>query len=145
MLLGAYTLAEGVILGMLASSYARNVVLMAVAITTVTSLVITVFALNTKYDFTTWGGFLICFSTPILVLGIICVFIRNNIIDYVYSAVTCIAFCMYLVYDTQLMILGKHRYTVGPDDYVFATLNLYVDTINTFMIVLDLLFKSKKE
>ncbi|XP_063623843.1 protein lifeguard 1-like [Cydia splendana] len=142
--LGAYTVAEGVILGMLASCYARNAVLTAVAITAIITLALTVFALKSKYDFTTWGGFLICFSIPILILGIICIFVRKNILDYVYSAVTCVMFSMYLVYDTQLMLMGKHKYTVGPDDYVFATLNLYVDIVNIFMIVLDLLFKSKK-
>ncbi|KAI8425983.1 hypothetical protein MSG28_004967 [Choristoneura fumiferana] len=47
----------------------------------------------------------------------------------VYTAVGVLIMCVYLVYDTQLMIGGKHRYAISPEEYVFAALNIYLDII----------------
>jgi protein lifeguard len=42
-----------------------------------------------------------------------------------------------MVYDAQLIFGGKHRkYQFGIDDYVFASLSLYLDIINLFLIIL---------
>lgn len=46
----------------------------------------------------------------------------------------------YLVFDTQLILGGKHRrYTVSPEEYVFAALNLYLDIVNLFLLLLQLI------
>lgn len=45
-----------------------------------------------------------------------------------------LVFSLFLVYDTQLIIGGKHReYAYGPDDYVIAALNVYMDVIQIFL------------
>ena len=37
----------------------------------------------------------------------------------------------------QLVVGGRHRkYSLNPDEYVFAALNLYVDVVNIFIIML---------
>lgn len=37
------------------------------------------------------------------------------------------------------MLGGKHRkYQIGPDDYVFAALNLYLDIVTLFVLLLFL-------
>ena len=46
---------------------------------------------------------------------------------------------MYLVYDTQLMLGGKHKLALSPEEWVFAALNLYLDIINMFMFILSLI------
>jgi len=43
----------------------------------------------------------------------------------------------YLVFDTQLMLGGKHRYALSPEEYIFAALNLYLDIINMFLYILS--------
>ena len=48
-------------------------------------------------------------------------------------------FSLYIVHDTQLMLGGSHKVSIGMDDYVFAALNLYLDIINLFLLLLDLL------
>ena len=45
-------------------------------------------------------------------------------------------FSLYIVYDTQLMLGGKHKYALDPEEYVFAALSLYLDVINLFIYVL---------
>ena len=51
-----------------------------------------------------------------------------------------IIFSFYIIYDTQLIIGGEHKkYQFDVDDYVFATITLYLDIINLFLYILDLL------
>ena len=67
----------------------------------------------------------------------------SNIICWVYniiySSLGAIIFSFYIVYDTQLIIGGKHKkYQYNQDEYIFAALNLYLDIINLFLYILDL-------
>lgn len=34
---------------------------------------------------------------------------------------------------------GKHKYSISPEEYIFAALNLYIDIVNIFMYVLTIL------
>ena len=34
------------------------------------------------------------------------------------------------------MLGGKHKYSLSPEEYIFAALNLYLDIINLFMYLL---------
>merc|ERR550534_2770742 len=36
----------------------------------------------------------------------------------------------------QLMMGGKHKYSLSPEEYIFAALNIYLDIINLFMYIL---------
>ena len=60
-----------------------------------------------------------------------------------YGAAGALVFMVYIVYDTQLMIGGKHKYSLDPEEYVFAALNLYLDIINLFLYLLSMIGASK--
>ena len=45
---------------------------------------------------------------------------------------------IYLIFDTQLVV-GKLGIAYSIDDYIFASLNLYLDILNIFLYVLTLL------
>ena len=47
-------------------------------------------------------------------------------------------FSCYLVYDTQLMMGGGHAYSLSPEEYVFAALNIYLDIVNIFLCILGI-------
>ena len=47
-----------------------------------------------------------------------------------------IIFSLYLIYDTQLLIGGKHKYSISPEEYIFAALSIYLDITRIFMFVL---------
>ena len=53
-----------------------------------------------------------------------------------FGAAGALVFSLYLVYDTQLMLGGKHKYALSPEEYIFAALNIYLDVINLFMYIL---------
>ena len=60
-----------------------------------------------------------------------------------YAAVGALIFMLYIVMDTQLMLGGKHKYSLDPEEYVFAALNLYLDVINLFMYILSMVGSKK--
>ena len=60
-----------------------------------------------------------------------------------YGAAGALVFMVYIVYDTQLMIGGKHKYSLDPEEYVFAALNLYLDIINLFLYLISIIGASK--
>lgn len=41
--------------------------------------------------------------------------------------------------DVQLMLGGHHHYSLDPEEYVFAALNIYLDIINLFIFILRLI------
>ena len=38
-------------------------------------------------------------------------------------------FSLYLIYDTQMMMGGKHKYALDPEEYIFAALNIYLSKV----------------
>ena len=44
----------------------------------------------------------------------------------------------FLAFDTQLL-MGNKRYTISPEEYVFATLSLYLDIIYLFSFLLQIM------
>ncbi|XP_037294785.1 protein lifeguard 1 isoform X1 [Manduca sexta] len=138
--LAIFTVAESFLLGVTSSVYDVSAVMMAVGITAGVCLALTIFAFQTRWDFTTMGGVLLCATVVLLLFGIIAIFIpRNNIVTLVYASLGALIFSMYLVYDTQLMMGGKHKYSISPEEYIFAALNLYLDIINIFLYILTII------
>lgn len=161
--LGLFTLAESFLLGVSASRFAptevsvsqdSNItgryskpciwqVLMAVGITAAVCLALTIFALQTKYDFTMCGGVLLVCMVVFVIFGIVAIFVKGKIITLVYSSIGALLFSIYLVYDTQLMMGGDHKYSISPEEYIFAALNLYLDIVNIFMYILAIIGASR--
>jgi len=137
LLLGSFTLCEAVTLGMVSMFYDIEAVLIAVGITTGIVLGLTVFAFQTKIDFTACGGILICMLCGLMIMGLIMIFIPySKYMQMVYGGAGAILFSFYLVYDTQMMMGGDHKYSISPEEYVFAALALYLDIINLFLYIL---------
>ncbi|CAG4962923.1 unnamed protein product [Colias eurytheme] len=139
-----FTLAQSFLLGVASSTYEATEVFIAVGITAAVCLGLTLFAFQTKWDFTMMGGALVAASMVLLMFGLISIFIpRNDIVRLVYASLGVLLFSMYLVYDTQLMMGGKHKYSISPEEYIFAALNLYLDIVNIFLYILTILGASK--
>jgi hypothetical protein len=41
------------------------------------------------------------------------------------------------------MMGGGHRYALDPEEYIFASLNLYLDIINLFLFILQIIGNSR--
>ncbi|XP_001996621.2 protein lifeguard 1 [Drosophila grimshawi] len=137
--LGLFTVAESFLMGISASRFAPIEILLAIGITAAICLALTLFALQTKFDVTMMGGILIACLVALLVFGIVSIFMPGRTIRLIYSSLAAVLFSVYLIYDTQLMMGGGHKYSISPEEYIFAALNLYLDIINIFMEILGIL------
>ncbi|KAK9887713.1 hypothetical protein WA026_000034 [Henosepilachna vigintioctopunctata] len=143
-LLGIFSLAESFILATVSAMYESETVLMAAGITVVVFLGLTLFSFQTKWDFTTAGGFLCVALIVLMVFGIVVMFIPSKTMVLVYASIGALLFGFYMVYDTQLLMGGDHKYAISPEEYIFAVLALYLDIINFFMFILTILGISRR-
>ena len=101
---------------------------------------LSLYAVQTTYDYTDKGGYLLASLLGLIILGIFIPFTGLPILSIVYSSAGSIIFSFYIVYDTQLIVGGNHRNIMfNIDDYVLAAVSLYLDIINLFLMLLDLL------
>lgn len=145
LLLSAFTLAEGYMLGAVAVSNDAEAVLIAAGATAIAFFGLSVFAFQTKYDVTGCGGVMVVLLLILLVAGFAMIFLPyNRVVMIVYGAVGSVVFSVYIVYDTQLMMGGAHAFAVHPDDYILAVINLYLDIINLFLYLLMIIRNAQR-
>uniref|UniRef100_A0A3P9Q809 Protein lifeguard 2 n=1 Tax=Poecilia reticulata TaxID=8081 RepID=A0A3P9Q809_POERE len=127
--------------------YNTKSVVMCLGITAAVCLVVTVFSFQTKLDVTSCQGILFIFCMVMfisgLVLAIVLPFQYVPWLDAIYAALGAILFTMFLAFDTQLL-MGNKRYTMSPEEYVFATLNIYLDIVYIFSFFLQI-FGTKRD
>uniref|UniRef100_A0A8C9L2E8 Uncharacterized protein n=1 Tax=Panthera tigris altaica TaxID=74533 RepID=A0A8C9L2E8_PANTA len=139
-LLGVFTVLQGLLLGAVSVFCNAEEVLWATAATALVTLSLTLFALQTKWDFTMLNGMLFVFLFVLLIYGIFFLFIRSYWLHLLYAGLGTVLFSLYLVMDVQLMVGGRHHHSdLHPEEYVFAALNIYLDIINLFLFILELI------
>ena len=125
-------------MGMITSYYSINIIL----ISSLSSLIIfsglTLYAFQSKIDYTAKGGLFIISLLSFILFGIFNIFFKNNILQIIYSIVGAVIFSGYIVFDTQLIIGGKSKYQLAPNDYIIGAISLYLDIINLFIFILNL-------
>ncbi|XP_053916524.1 protein lifeguard 1 [Cuculus canorus] len=141
--LSVLTVSLSYMVGMIASFYHTDAVIMAVGITVVVCFTVVVFSLQTKYDFTSCRGVLLVCLVVLILFSILCIFIRNRILDIIYASLGALLFTCFLAVDTQL-ILGNKQLALSPEEYIFAALNLYTDIVNIFLYVLAIIGRAKE-
>ena len=142
--LSIITVCMGVLVGFSSAMYTWQSVVLCAAVTVVIFLGLTVYAWTSTTDFTGYGPYLFAFMLVLMVFGFtlsilsLCgVYIRWMVMFYDLLGV--LLFVFYIVFDTQMIIGGKHKVQFTLDDYAFASLNLYLDIINLFLHLLRLL------
>ena len=138
-LLFLWTLCESYMLATAVTFYDPQVVMLAGFLTFAVTAALTLSACTTKTDFTFCGGFLFCCVTILFfwsLFSLIFGFYSNTL----YCCLGVIIYSIYLIYDTQ-MVMGKFGNEFDIDDYVFAALNIYLDIINLFIKILQILGK----
>ncbi|XP_062841601.1 glutamate receptor, ionotropic, N-methyl D-aspartate-associated protein 1b (glutamate binding) [Trichomycterus rosablanca] len=140
--LSVLTLSMSYMTGVIASFYDTDAVIMAVGITVVVCFTVVIFSLQSKYDFTSCAGVLFVCVIVLFIFGILCIFIRNKILHIVYASLGALVFTCFLAVDTQLL-LGNKKLSLSPEEYVFGALNLYLDIINIFLYILQIVGRSR--
>jgi len=144
--LSIFTVAEGVMLGVMCAAFDVEAILLAVGITAVVVAGLVAYALSTKRDFTGAGPYLFTGLWVLVLYGLIVSLVPPlRTTQLAYSAIGVVLFSFYLVYDVQLIAGAKHaRFRFGVDDWVFAALNVYLDVVQLFVRILEIISRERR-
>ncbi|RPA82000.1 UPF0005-domain-containing protein [Ascobolus immersus RN42] len=133
--LSGFTLLEAYTVALVVSFYEVRIVIQALLLTLGIFVALTLFACQTKYDFTGLGPYLFGFLAGAVVFSFISMFFPyNSTLDLVYSGGVAILFSGYILYDTQMIMKRYHA-----DEEVAAAMSLYLDVLNLFLAILRIL------
>ena len=145
-LLFGFTFLSGLTLAPLLSSIlgiagGASIVANAFILTTVAFGGLSVFAMNTKRDFSSMGKMLFITLIVVVVAGLINIFFHSPILQLVIASVSSILFSAFILYDTQNIIKGAYETPIE------GAIALYLDFLNLFVSLLQILgiFGSKDE
>lgn len=134
-LLFILTLAEGFSCAFISAAFSFDAVILCLILTIVSSIVITIYAFMTNTDWSNKGVLLYIILCQFVVVSFFVFFLNLSLLQVFLCLVGTMIFGVYLVYDTQL-IIGKFGNMYSVDDYIFATLELYMDIIRLFIEIL---------
>ena len=133
----AFTFAEGVWLSPLmyfAQQQSPGIIGQAALLTGSTFGVLTLYAFLSRRDFSAWGGFLTVGLWVLIATSLLNLFFKSEAAGLWLAGVGTFLFSGLLVFDTWRL-----RNVYGPNDYVLAAVNIYLDLLNLFMFILRLL------
>lgn len=135
-LLAGFTLCEAYMVGLATAFVETGIVVEALLLTFIIFIGLTLFAFQTKYDFTQWQGIVGIGLWTLIGWGFVMMFFPGHSkgMDLVYSGFGALLFCVYVLIDTQRIMKTAHL-----DDEVIATITLYLDLLNLFLYILRIL------
>ena len=96
--------------------------------------ILTIYAFVSRRDFSAWGSFLIVGLWVLIGTMLLNFFFQNTAVDLWLASVAVLLFSGLLVFDTWRL-----RNFYGPDEYVGAAVQIYLDLLNIFMAILRIL------
>jgi FtsH-binding integral membrane protein len=93
--------------------------------------ILTLYAFVSRRDFSAWGSFLMVGLWVLIGTMFLNFFFRNAMVDLWLASVAVLLFSGLLVFDTWRL-----RNYYGPDEYVGAAVQIYLDLLNMFMAIL---------
>ncbi|XP_056597702.1 protein lifeguard 1-like [Triplophysa dalaica] len=122
------TLSLSYMVGTLASYLNKNEVVIALGSTLLILFSIVIFSAQTLVKFNVFTSSLFVLLVDLLIFGFLSIFYYSDIKKIVYSCVGALVFAMYLLVDCELVV-GRKKYKLNPEQYVFAALIIYLDII----------------
>ncbi|MEO8335830.1 MAG: Bax inhibitor-1/YccA family protein [bacterium] len=134
-----FTFVEGIFIApflALAEQRAPGVIGQAGILTLSTFGVLTLYAAVSKRDFSAWGSFFIVGLWVLIATSLLNFFFQSAVASLWIAGATVLVFSGLLVFDTW-RLLRTNQY--GPEDYVPAAVNIYLDLLNLFLALVRLL------
>lgn len=151
-ILAVFTGAKAVMIGLICASFTQESVLLALGIAVLVTFSLTLFACQTKYDFSGMGPYLCVGGAVLASLGLF-MWIGGMIglggspafqtVHLLYAAGGALLFACYIVLETQRVVGGKQSREFGIDDYAPAAISLYTNVIQFFLFLLRLFGERK--
>lgn len=103
-----FTFAESFLVGIISSMYKGNVVLMAVLITAVICFALTLFAFQTKIDFTMYNGLLFVLVIVLMLFGFVAMFWRAPLVQLIYASLGALLFSAVSLFNFLLLFVSHY-------------------------------------
>lgn len=132
--LAGFTGFEAYSVAVITSFYDSRILLQAVILTTGIFVGLTIFACQTKYDFTSWVPYLYGGIWALFMIGLVAAFFPGRTTDLAYGGLSALIFSAYILVDTQLVMRHYH-----VEEEIAAAISLYLDIINLFLAILRIL------
>jgi modulator of FtsH protease len=110
-----------------------SIIANAFMLTTVAFGGLSMFAMNTKRDFTVMGKMLFIALIVIIAASLINIFLGSPIMQLVIASISSILFSAFILYDTQKIIKGHYETPIE------GAIALYLDFLNLFISLLQIL------
>lgn len=134
----AFTGMEGASLGYILNHYlgmnnGPTLIMQALGLTSVIFVSLSAYALTTKKDFSFMRGFLFAGLIVAIVAGVVNIFLGNSVVFMAMNAGIALLITGFILFDTSRIVNG------GETNYIRATVSLYLDFLNLFISILNLL------
>uniref|UniRef100_A0A182NKB8 Uncharacterized protein n=1 Tax=Anopheles dirus TaxID=7168 RepID=A0A182NKB8_9DIPT len=134
MCLTLFTLAQAFLVAVTTDMFNWEEVVLVIGITMAVSFWLTLFTFQTKWDFTAMGGILFATVLSLILFAAAAILFPDKTIPLVCAVTVALIYSVLLVYDTQLMLSGRHKFAIDPEEYVFAALNLNIFHVVPFRV-----------
>jgi modulator of FtsH protease len=136
-MLFAFTFVSGLTISPLISAYVGRgmgeIVGEAFLLTSIAFGGLSMFAMNTKKDYTTMGKMLFITLIIVVVAGLLNIFFHSPILQLAIAVVSSVLFSFFILYDTQNIIQGNYSTPIE------GAIALYLDFLNLFISLLQIL------
>ncbi|QUN04380.1 Bax inhibitor-1/YccA family protein [Shewanella yunxiaonensis] len=140
----AFTGMEGASLGYMLNHYAGMtngpmLIMQALGLTAAIFVALSAYALTTKKDFSFMRGFLIAGLVVVVLAAIVNIFLGSSVVFMALNAGVALLMTGFILFDTSRIVNG------GETNYIRATISLYLDFLNLFVSILNLLGAGKDD
>jgi FtsH-binding integral membrane protein len=135
MFLSAFTATMAYCISVVTSFFDSKIVLEALIFTLGIFVALSLFACQTKYDFTSWIPYLFGALWVLVIFGFMYMFFpTNSKVELGYGIIAALIFSAYILVDTQLVMRHYH-----VEEEIAAAISLYLDVVNLFLAILRIL------
>lgn len=133
--LTGFTVLEAYSISVIVSFYNAKIVVEALIFTLGIFVALSLFACQTKYDFTSWMPYLFGALWVLVLFSFMSMFFPySSKVELGYGVVAALIFSGYILVDTQLVMRHYH-----VEEEIAAAISLYLDVINLFLAILRIL------
>ncbi|KAF2029140.1 UPF0005-domain-containing protein [Setomelanomma holmii] len=133
--LGGFTAMEAYSISVIVSFTDSKIVVEAAVLTLGIFIFLTLFACQSKYDFTSWMPYLFGALWVVILFGFMSMFFPyNSKVELGYGVICALIFSGYILVDTQMIMRHYH-----VEEEIAAAISLYLDIINLFLAILRIL------
>jgi FtsH-binding integral membrane protein len=133
--LAGFTAMEAYSISVIVSFTDSKIVLQALFFTLGIFIALSLFACQSKYDFTSWIPYLFGALWVVVLFGFMSMFFpKSSTVELGYGVVCALIFSGYILVDTQMIMRHYH-----VEEEIAASISLYLDIINLFLAILRIL------